>query len=64
MSTTPDLRHEITVALLRSLLNYLRPGDVLAPNNVNNLAVYRGGCYIGYISLLSPQQHIELFDDE
>jgi hypothetical protein len=45
--------HSITVANLRALLAtpLLLDTDVLVPNDVNNLAVFRGDEYVGYIDL-------------
>lgn len=51
-------RHEVTVRQLLGLLNELTLDDVLVPNLVRNLAIERGGQYIGYINLLKDFQEV------
>ncbi len=61
-----QLAHWITVADLRTLLAdpRLHADDVLWPNAVKNLAVVRGGVYIGFVDLLHGCQGLELSDHE
>jgi hypothetical protein len=55
--------HEITVAQLRRLLDNLRDDDVLIPNDIMNLAIYRGREYAGYVDCLQGNQHVELWKE-
>ncbi len=59
-----DIRHEITVARLHELLGELHADDLLVPNAVGNLAIVRGGVYVGFVDLLVDRSHVELSDDD
>lgn len=50
--------HRMSVAGLRTLLDELRPDDVLVPDDVRNLAIYRAGTYVGFIDLLDGHQEV------
>jgi hypothetical protein len=41
--------HEVTAEALRAALDQLEPSDRVIPNEVKNLAVFRGDLYIGMI---------------
>lgn len=57
------MNHFITIEQLISLLQQLYPTDVLVPNDVHNLAIYREGSYIGYVDFNENAQQLEL-DEE
>jgi len=56
--------HEISVTNLRFLLSKLEDGDILVPNRVRNLTVYRHDLYVGFINLSSGRQCIEFYDED
>jgi hypothetical protein len=53
------VRHAISVARLRELLQELHDDDELQPNLVYNLTIVRGKTYAGFIDLLDGRQHVE-----
>jgi hypothetical protein len=54
------VEHSITVKRLTEILTELRDDDVLVPNTVRNLAVLRGGHYIGFVNLIEVEPKLEL----
>lgn len=60
------IRHEATVAELRAVLAdpALRETDLLVPNQVKNLAIYRDDDFIGFVSLLNGQIAIAWMPDD
>lgn len=59
----PDFTaHEITVADLKALLDTLRDDDVLVPNRVRNLTIFRGEDTIGFINLNGGS--VEMWEQE
>lgn len=57
------IEHEITVGKLKELLAQLQDDDVLVPNQVRNLAIFRGNEQIGFIDLLTGSQEVELYSE-
>lgn len=55
------IAHSIEACKLAALLRQLQPNDLLVPNSVRNLAIYRNGEYIGFIDLLEDCQSVVFF---
>jgi hypothetical protein len=56
--------HNMTVGQLKELLNTLQDSDVIVPNMLRNLAVYREDLYIGVIDFLEGHQYVDLLTPE
>jgi hypothetical protein len=53
---------ELSVALNRALVTgELKPSDVLVRNEVGNLAIERGGVYVGYVDVMFGE--VDVFDE-
>ncbi len=57
------MEHNITVGLLKVLLEELDDDDLLIPNTVRNLSIERNGEYWGFINLLENRQEIDWRDE-
>lgn len=60
------ISHEATVEELQTLLAdpKLRPTDLLVPNSVRNLAIFRDEEFIGFVDLLGGCVCIEWSEEE